>query len=608
MSDNITFDTTKGIFFVDSGTKIIGNASNMTIDGDSSVNLLGDTSISISSPSLFTTGHITSSGNISSSGYISASHAIFPNLPSNVTSKVLYFNDTSGVVSFGAAANQFNAAGISGSWQGQEFVSASQTFLSTGQRNGDSAITGSLEVTNELTLGNGNIRSDNNFDFLTNGGAAQQINVGKLGMSASYSAANTAIGNMTTTNAAVFGGDVSVGPHNNGKLGVGTLTPGEKLTVHGNISASGTLSAGLAQVSGSHIVYYNTSSGLFTHENFNPPVDKVRFSGLNSGDTTVNDDGGSTAEFTLSGSTSLGINVRGDAATSTIGIELHTVGLPEITNFDHTGGTISNEDSFVVHDVSAGVAKRTLAGNIDISAFNNNASYSSTVGTMTSITVNTAAGLDGGTTLTGTGGTINLSLDLSDLTDMTAAVDGTQDQLILLDNGAERRKRVDEISLSQFNNDTAGAGLSSINGVLHFDPGGTSGELITSDGAGSYNTHSTLIYDGTDLQVHSGDIIAFFSSDKRLKDNVTPITNPISKIMKIGGYTFDWNEKQDTYNGHDVGVIAQEVEKVLPEVVETRENGYKAVKYDKMVPLLIEAIKDQQKQIDELKKLIENGK
>jgi len=56
-----------------------------------------------------------------------------------------------------------------------------------------------------------------------------------------------------------------------------------------------------------------------------------------------------------------------------------------------------------------------------------------------------------------------------------------------------------------------------------------------------------------------------------------------------------------------VGVIAQEIEKVLPEVVEERKSGYKAVKYEKIVPLLIEAIKDQQKQIDELKKIIDNG-
>lgn len=99
----------------------------------------------------------------------------------------------------------------------------------------------------------------------------------------------------------------------------------------------------------------------------------------------------------------------------------------------------------------------------------------------------------------------------------------------------------------------------------------------------------------------SGDIIAFASSDKRLKDNIIPISNPIKKLLQIGGYTFDWNENQNTYKGQDVGVIAQEIEKVLPEIVEKRENGYKAVKYEKIVPLLIEAIKDQQKQIDNLK-------
>jgi hypothetical protein len=55
-----------------------------------------------------------------------------------------------------------------------------------------------------------------------------------------------------------------------------------------------------------------------------------------------------------------------------------------------------------------------------------------------------------------------------------------------------------------------------------------------------------------------------------------------------------------------VGVIAQEIEEVLPEVVTTRDNGYKAVKYEKIVPLLIEAIKEQSKQINELKEKL-NG-
>ena len=96
------------------------------------------------------------------------------------------------------------------------------------------------------------------------------------------------------------------------------------------------------------------------------------------------------------------------------------------------------------------------------------------------------------------------------------------------------------------------------------------------------------------------DVIAFSSSDERFKDNITPINNPIEKIKKIGGYKFDWNEKS-SHEGHDVGVIAQEIEEILPEIVTTRDNGYKAVKYDKIVALLIEGIKDQQLQIDELK-------
>jgi hypothetical protein len=102
----------------------------------------------------------------------------------------------------------------------------------------------------------------------------------------------------------------------------------------------------------------------------------------------------------------------------------------------------------------------------------------------------------------------------------------------------------------------------------------------------------------------TGDVVTSWSSDKNLKDNITPISNPIEKIQKIGGYEFDWNDKQNVYEGHDIGVVAQEIEEVLPEIVTTRDNGYKAVKYEKIVALLIEAIKDQQNQINELKSRI----
>lgn len=109
------------------------------------------------------------------------------------------------------------------------------------------------------------------------------------------------------------------------------------------------------------------------------------------------------------------------------------------------------------------------------------------------------------------------------------------------------------------------------------------------------------------------DVTAYYSSDANLKTNVVNIENALDKVKQIRGVEFDWTQEyiddkggEDGYfvRKHDVGVIAQEVEAVLPEVVGTRENGTKAVRYDRMVALLIEAIKDQQSQIDELKQII----
>lgn len=119
--------------------------------------------------------------------------------------------------------------------------------------------------------------------------------------------------------------------------------------------------------------------------------------------------------------------------------------------------------------------------------------------------------------------------------------------------------------------------------------------IDVADNARSVSTR-LWIYNGDTYM--SGDVIAYASSDKRLKDNIKPIENAIDKVKKIGGYEFDWNDKQESHKGHDVGVIAQEIEEVLPELVTTRDNGYKAVKYEKLVALLIEGMKEQQQQID----------
>jgi len=99
-----------------------------------------------------------------------------------------------------------------------------------------------------------------------------------------------------------------------------------------------------------------------------------------------------------------------------------------------------------------------------------------------------------------------------------------------------------------------------------------------------------------------GDITAYYSSDERLKENITPIEGGLNKIEQIQGYEFDWIPKEGVHSheGHDIGVIAQEIEKIAPEAVTDRETGYKAVKYEKLVPILIQAINELNNKVKQL--------
>lgn len=96
------------------------------------------------------------------------------------------------------------------------------------------------------------------------------------------------------------------------------------------------------------------------------------------------------------------------------------------------------------------------------------------------------------------------------------------------------------------------------------------------------------------------------SSDKKLKTNITPIENALDKVLSLNGVEFDFlDEKNYGYLGkHQLGVVAQQVETVVPELVTTNPDGYKGVSYQHLTVLLIEAMKEQQKEIEELKKII----
>lgn len=95
------------------------------------------------------------------------------------------------------------------------------------------------------------------------------------------------------------------------------------------------------------------------------------------------------------------------------------------------------------------------------------------------------------------------------------------------------------------------------------------------------------------------------TSDMRLKKNVNTIENALVKVQLLRGVSFNWKTEEFKERNFDtlpqIGLIAQEVEKVLPQIVDTDKEGYKSVEYSKLVALLIEAIKEQQTQNSEMK-------
>lgn len=147
------------------------------------------------------------------------------------------------------------------------------------------------------------------------------------------------------------------------------------------------------------------------------------------------------------------------------------------------------------------------------------------------------------------------------------------------------------------------AGDSGIGALRYAGTTRTAGQLYGGTTAPVSTTR--LNYDGNlwVSELHAtGDVVAFDTSDRRLKDNIFRIENPLDMLDKLGGYSYNWNKLQTTFKAgsKDYGVIAQEVEEVLPELVKTRDNGYKAVKYERLIAVLIEGVKELNEKVRRL--------
>ena len=128
-----------------------------------------------------------------------------------------------------------------------------------------------------------------------------------------------------------------------------------------------------------------------------------------------------------------------------------------------------------------------------------------------------------------------------------------------------------------------------------YGSGGTQGFLTSTWGGWAWYV------DTSGNSTSQGNVTAY--SDEKLKDNIEPIQNPIQKLKAIQGVTYNRNDIEG--NPRHTGVVAQQVERVLPEVVMTNDEGIKTVAYGNMVGLLIEAIKEQQDEIERLRAILE---
>jgi chaperonin cofactor prefoldin len=139
---------------------------------------------------------------------------------------------------------------------------------------------------------------------------------------------------------------------------------------------------------------------------------------------------------------------------------------------------------------------------------------------------------------------------------------------------------------------------------VYFGGGGQSREAFTVEEGGEVGIgDSTPSYklDVAGTIRATGDVIAY--SDERVKENIKTIDNSLEKVNKLRGVEFN----KIGEDKKSIGVIAQEIEKVLPEVVKTDDEGMKSVAYGNVVGVLIEAVKELNKEVEELKTKLNNG-
>ena len=535
---------------------------------------------------------------------------------------------------------------------------ATATILATSRNingvafNGSADITITANIANALTINNGGAGAVSGTTF--NGSSAVTISYNSIGASPlAGSASLTTTGTVTsgTWQGTIIGPTYGGTGVNNGArtitLNTGNLTlaadaAGSSVTV----PASGTLAvtsnklsvfAATTSAELAGVISDETGSGVLvfaTSPTFTTTIDGGATFGAFASSTAL------TLGYTGTAASTTNISTGATASTVTKTVNLGTGGaLGSATNInigDADGGTTTiaspnitisgladtatTATHYYVETTGGNILPKTLANvktEIVTTAAVNSAA-ATTVGTVTSGTWSASFGAVSGANLTSlTAGNLSGTIPSGVLGNSSHFIGTTSIAL----NRASLAQTLTGVSIDGSAGSCTGNAGTVTNGVYTTGNQSIAGIKTFSNGtASTTNTTGSVVITGG-LGVSGainagGEITAYATSDTRLKTNIENITNALAKVNQLNGVTYNWNdlahevEHKDT-SVRDVGVLAPQVNDVLPEVITIRENGYMAVRYEKMVPLLIEAIKEgdakaeaQAAEIAELKAMV----
>ncbi len=366
--------------------------------------------------------------------------------------------------------------------------------------------------------------------------------------------------NLTCNNDTFFGHNVGIGTATNGTLTAQNLTVNDESLFSGDVYIDHQTNDPFVQfqrASGAAFwVGYNTGSSKFDIRTSSAATDQV-FTVTRTGNVGIGVNGSWSPGYTL--------EVNGDAhitqattidGATTINNTATINGAATIVDNDLTISRVAGGGNAQVIFNNAGVNSamgNTIGGEFRISPATNNITNANLILTANGLGINTTPGANA----LNVTGTANIS------SDTTFGGGITVNTNIITTAGLVRIRNV---TLSQGTTTSGGVPVDTV----------LSSNLIEAPG-----------------YLHT--------SDARLKENVRPITNALAKVKALQGVSFNFKNQA----GRKIGLVAQNVETVVPEVVATGSDGMKSVEYDSLVSLLIEAIKEQQLEIKKLKALLQ---